>query len=92
MARRNPTISKVAPDPGPLLGIDNLPNPIGVNMKAVAQAEEMPGHGAITGTVSMQKNDGDQKDVPDAPFANGMDKRNPDNMGGADPTPAKPGA
>lgn len=91
MARQNPSTSRVAPDPGPLPGIDNLPNPIGVNMKAVAQAEEMPGHGAISGSMSMQPNDGDQKDVPDAPFANGKDMREPDKRGGSNPTPAMPG-
>jgi hypothetical protein len=92
MARRNPTISKVAPDPGPLPGIDNLPNPIGINMKAQAQAEEMPGHGAVSvSKMSMQTNDGDQKGAPDAPFADGKDMREPDKRGGANPCPAKPG-
>jgi len=92
MARQNPTTSKVAPDPGPLPGIDNLPNPIGINMKAQAQAEESPGHGAISGSMSMSPNDGDQKDVATPAFATGKDNRNPDNRGGADPSPAMPGA
>jgi hypothetical protein len=92
MARRNPTISKVAPDPGPLPGIDNLPNPIGINMKAVAQAEEMPGHGAVSGEMSMKPNDGDNPSIGDAPFANGKDHRAFPQTGGADPSPAMPGA
>jgi len=89
--RKNPTMSKVAPAPGPIDGIDNLPNPIGVNMKAMAQAEEMPGHGAVAGTQSFSPNDGDQKDVPTPSFANGVDGRNPDKSGGANPWPAMPG-
>lgn len=90
--RKNPTMSKVAPDPGPLPGIDNLPNPIGVNMKAVEDAEAMPGHAALgVPPVSGATNDGDQKDVPTPSFADGKDGRSFPKMGGSNPWPAKPG-
>lgn len=92
MARKNPSISKVAPDPGPIEGIDNLPNPIGVNMTAVADAEKFPGHGAVSGEMSMKPNNGDNPSIADAPFANGKDHRNHEGGSRSDPTPAKPGA
>lgn len=86
MARRNPTMSKSAvPLEPPIRGIENLENPIGVNMKALENSEKMP-------EVNMTKNDGDQKDVPSPAFAVGKDERHFPKTGGADPTPSMPGA
>jgi hypothetical protein len=86
MARQNPTMSKSAAhlEP-PIRGIDNLENPIGINMKALEDSERMP-------EVNMTPNNGDQKDVSTPAFAAGKDERNFPKTGGADPTPAKPGA
>lgn len=93
MARRNPTMSKsaVSLEP-PIRGIDNLENPIGVNMKALEDSEAFPGHSAIAGKMSYTPNNGDQKDVASPPFANSKDIRHFEKQGGADPTPAMPGA
>lgn len=86
-ARRNPTMSKSAAhlEP-PIRGIDNLENPIGVNMKALEDSEKMP-------EVSMEKHDGDQRDVASPAFAVGKDGRHFEGgPSGSDPTPAMPGA
>ena len=93
MARRNPTMSVSAAhlEP-PIRGIDNLENPIGVNMKAVEESEAFPGNPRISGEMSMKPNDGDQKNVADPPFAVGKDIRHFEKTGGADPSPAMPGA
>jgi len=94
-ARRNPTMSKSAAhlEP-PVRGIDNLENPIGVNMKAVEESEAFPGNPRISdGNMSMKPNDGDQKDVASPAFAVGKDERNMSGgPSGSDPTPAMPGA
>lgn len=83
--RKNPTISKSSVNLPPVFpGIDNLPNPIGVNAAALEKANDMP-------DVSMKTNDGDNPSYSDAPFANGKDNRE-HGSGGANPTPAKPGA
>ena len=91
--RRNPTMSKGTPNDMPVEGVERLPLPMGVNIKAVEQAEEMPGHGALGASNSMKKNDGDNPSIGDAPFANGKDVRVfSGGPSGQDPTPAKPGA
>lgn len=92
--RKNPSTSRVAPDPGPIEGIDNLPNPIGVNMTAMKDAEKFPGHGSVSASsMSMKTNNGDNPTIADAPFANGKDRRHFEGgPSGTDATPAKPGA
>ena len=93
--RRNPTMSKSAAhlEP-PIRGIDNLENPIGVNMKAVEESEAFPGNPRISdGKMSMEPNDGDQKDVASPAFAVGKDGRTFEGgPKGSDPTPSMPGA
>lgn len=86
MARQNPTMSKSAAhlEP-PIRGIDNLENPVGVNMKALEDSEAMP-------EVNMTPNNGDQKDVATPPFAAGTDMRHFEKQGGADACPNMPGA
>jgi len=76
----------------PIRGIDNLENPIGVNMKAVEESEAFPGNPRISGEMSMKPNNGDQTDVASPPFAVGKDIRHFEKQGGADPTPSMPGA
>ena len=86
-ARRNPTMSKSAAhlEP-PIRGIDNLENPIGINMKALEDSEKMP-------EVSMEEHNGDQRDVASPAFAVGKDGRHFEGgPSGSDPTPAMPGA
>jgi hypothetical protein len=83
--RKNPTITTSSKNLRTVAdGIDNLPIPSGKNMTVQEEGNAMP-------DVSMSKNDGDNPSIPDAPFANGKDKREPDNQGGANPWPAKPG-
>ena len=86
MARKNPTLTTSSKNmPTVFEGIDNPPNPIGVSQDALEKGNEMP-------DVDMKTNDGDQKDVPDAPFANGKDMRNQEGgPSGANPWPAMPG-
>lgn len=79
--RKNPTMSKIAPDPGPIEGVDNLPMPMGVGMKSLASAEKMP-------EVNMTPNDGTQDNVPTPAFANGMDCR---HYSGGPSSPSAPG-
>jgi hypothetical protein len=84
--------SMVAPEPGPIDSIDNLPNPIGVNMTAVKQAEQFAKN--VPNNLD-KKNDGGNPSIADiSAFASGKDGR---NFGGAgssnsDPSPAMPGA
>jgi len=92
MARKNPTTSKATP-PSPVEGVDRLPLPIGINMKALEQAEEMPGHGAISASsMSMKPNDGDNPSYGDAPFANGTSDISHAGGPSAAPAPGKVGA
>lgn len=83
---KNPTITTSSKNLKPVAdGIDNLPIPSGKNMTVQEEGNAMP-------NVGMAKNDGDNPSYSDAPFANGRDLRNPHSKGGADPTPAEPGA
>ncbi len=83
---KNPTYTTTSKNLKPVFeGIDNLPNPIGKNMDVMEEGNKMP-------AVNMSKNDGTQKDVNDAPFANGKDNRYFNSTPSADPTPAMPGA
>ncbi len=67
-------------------GIDNLPNPIGVNASQQERANAMP-------EVDMKTNDGDNPSVASAAFANGRDTRVRDGAPkAANPFPAMPGA
>jgi len=84
--RKNPTLTTSSKNlPTVFEGIDNLPNPIGKNMDVQEEGNKMP-------EVSMKANDGDNPSIGSAPFANGKDNRVRGTKGGADPTPAKPGA
>lgn len=83
--RKNPTLTTYSGDlKPPVEGIDNLPIPSGVNQTNLEAANTMP-------AVGMTPNNGDQRDVATPAFANGTDKRNPDNRGGSSPYPAMPG-
>ena len=80
MARKNPTMSKATPNDQPVEGMERLPIAVGVNIKAVEQAEVMP-------EVNMSPNDGDNPTIADAPFANGKDTRRFEATARANPTP-----
>ena len=84
MARQNPVTSRVAGDVPGLPGV-SIPYPSSVNMEAQKDSEKMP-------EVNMTKNDGDQRDVAQVPFAVGKDERNLPKQSGSNPTPAMPGA
>jgi len=85
-SRKNPyIITSSDKDLPPVIdGIDNLPQPIGVNMDNLEKANMMI-------DAPMTANDGDQKTVAMPSFADGVDKRVADNRGGQNPWPAKPG-
>lgn len=85
-------MSKATPNDQPVEGVERLPLPSGINQKAVEQAEEMPGHGAVSGSMSMKPNDGDNPPAVQAPFANGKDMRSFEGGPRSAPAPAKPGA
>ena len=82
--------SKVSPDPGPVEGIDNLPNPIGINRKALRDAEERSEKTPMGGG----PNNGDNPSIADSiNFASGTDVRSYEQRGPSNPAaPGKPGA
>lgn len=87
MARKNPTIdmSNVSL-PGVLDGIDPLPNPMGINQKALSDANKMP-------EVDMTPKNGAGPNIGTPAFATGKDLRNRQGSDRkSDPTPAMPGA
>lgn len=92
MARRNPTMSKATPNDEVVEGVKRLPLPSGVNIKAVEDAEAMPGHSAVSGSMSMKPNDGDNPSYTDPPFANGSDSVSHSGGPRSAPAPAMPGA
>lgn len=90
MAKSRPQwVSKAAPDPSPVEGVDNLPLPAGTNRWAVQQAEA-----ASEATPMGPANaDGDNPAIPDvAGFATGKDMRNRNGGPKSDPAPGMPGA
>ncbi len=83
--RKNPTMpTRIEGKEATIPGIE-LPLAGGKSSHALEQANEMP-------EVSMKPNMGDQKDVPTPAFATGKDIREFRKTGGADATPAMPGA
>jgi hypothetical protein len=99
MSKRMPPkwVSKVAPDPGPVGGVDNLPNPIGVDMKLLgereAASEATPGAVGNPDTYKGYSRDcnGDNPKIADSiDFASGKDQRNRVGVGMAN-NPDAPG-
>ena len=80
MARQNPTVQKT---PGEVVGIPGAQ--VAFPCGGHEQIMEMP-------DVNMTPNDGDQKDVPDAPFANGPDPVKHSGGPNSAPAPGMPGA
>jgi hypothetical protein len=91
-------VSKVSPDPSPVEGVDNLPLPMGVNRKALRDAEESseatPGAmgNPIPGIGDRDCNGDNPTIAGISAFANGKDVRSYGPSPSAPPTPAKPGA
>lgn len=86
--RKNPTITANSNAlPGPIDGIDALPNPIGVNQSLQADAAKMPE------VIDMKPNNGGNPVVPDVnAFASGKDVRCYGSSPTSNPTPGKTGA
>lgn len=91
--------SKVAPEPGPVDGVDNLPLPMGVNMEAMRDAERMsemtPGAmgNPMTSAQYARECNGDNPSIADVSgFANGKDVRSFGSSPKSNPSPAMPGA
>jgi hypothetical protein len=94
--------SFVAPEPGPVDGVDNLPIPSGTNASAKRQreveSEATPGAMGNPMTYKDYTRDcqGDNPKIADGiDFATGKDVRSYDGAGsarGSDATPAMPGA
>ena len=92
-------VSKAAPDPSPVEGVDNLPIPAGTNRKAVRDAEQAseatPGAMGVPFTSVNYTRDcnGDNPKIADVSgFAEGKDVRSFSASPKSNPTPAKPGA
>ena len=92
-------VSKVAPDPSPVEGVDNLPLPAGTNRAAVRQAEEfsesIPGAMGNPSTSAEYSRDcnGDNPTIADvSKFASGQDVRSYGSSPSSPPAPGKPGA
>lgn len=90
MARKNPTITSERKGLNPVNGME-LPLASGVSSEALEDANKMPGHGSVTGKISMSPNDGDNPSIPGAAFATGKDGRNKQGGPSSDPYPAMPG-
>lgn len=95
MSNRQPPkwVSKAAPDPSPVEGVDNLPIPAGTNRWAVEQAERAseatPGAMGVKGDEA----NGDNPKIADvSAFASGKDVRAFGASPKSDPSPAMPGA
>jgi hypothetical protein len=91
-------VGKTAPDPSPVEGVDNLPLPMGVNRKAVRDAETAsegtPGAMGVPMTGAGDRDCmGDNPKIADvAGFATGQDVRSYGSSPSSNPTPDKPGA
>jgi len=101
MSRKLPPkwVSKAAPDPSPVEGVDNLPLPAGTNREAVRDAEERSEAtpGAMGNPMSSAQYDrecnGDNPSIKDVgSFASGEDVRSYGSSPSSAPAPAKPGA
>src|SRR4029078_1671737 len=91
--------SKVAPHPGPVDGIDNLPIPIGVNMTAQKDAEQDSeatpgalGNPMTSADYKTECNGSNPKIADVSAFATGKDVRSFGASPKNDPTPSMPGA
>lgn len=91
-------VSKQAPEPSPVEGVDVLPLPMGVNRKAVGQAEAAseatPGAMGVPMTSSQYDRtcNGDNPSIKDTGLNSGSDVRSYGSSPSSDPTPGKVGA
>lgn len=96
MSRKLPPkwVSKQAPEPSPVEGVDVLPLPMGVNRQAVRDAEQRSEAtpGAMGSDWSARDVQGDNPSIKDTGLNSGSDVRSYGSSPSSNPTPGKVGA